>query len=122
MASHTERTLNFLRRKGYDAGIVERFIHQARRRIDLFGFIDIIAIGDGKIWGVQSCGKGFAEHDNKIRNTPKIAAIAQRWLAKPSGALMLIGWRKIKKKRGGKAFSYEPRVKIYTLEDFGGDE
>jgi len=35
-----------------------------------------------------------------------------------SGAkLILIGWRKIKKKRGGKAMVWSPRIKEITMED-----
>ena len=72
----TQRTLKYLRDKGYTAGIVERWVSQAGKfgkRIDLFNFIDIIAIKENKILAVQSCGQDFADHDTKIlENTRKM--------------------------------------------------
>ena len=112
----TQRTLKKLRDDGYTAGIVERFISipgSFGKRIDLFNIIDIIAIKKGEIWGVQSCGQAFADHDKKIlehENSPK-------WI-EAGGILLLIGWRKLKKVRGGKAMIWVPREKIYTKEDF----
>ena len=113
--SPTQRTLALLKNEGFTAGIVERFIKfgQFGKRIDLFNIIDIIAIKPGELWGIQSCGQAFAEHDKTIlehENTPK-------WL-EAGGKLQLIGWRKLKKVRGGKAMHWVPRIKIYTLEDF----
>jgi len=119
MASNTSRTLEYLRDKGWDVGIVERFNSFAGRRgvrQDLFGFIDIIALGDAKIIGVQSCGiSSFSEHDKKILDNP----LALRWL-KSGGRLLLIGWGKVKLKRGSKAMRWQPRIKEYKIKDFKG--
>ena len=64
--SPTSRTLKYLRTQGWEAGIVEKFNPYAHVRQDLFGFIDIIALGEKKIIGVQSCGQAFSEHKKKI--------------------------------------------------------
>ena len=53
MASPTQRTLKELRRLGHVAGVVERWIPQTRRRLDLFGFIDIVALGPWGTIGIQ---------------------------------------------------------------------
>jgi len=114
--SNTSRTLEYIRSQGWEADIVERFNPYAGKfgqRKDLFGIIDIIALGECGIIGIQSCGQSFAEHDRKILENP----LALKWLEK-GGELMLIGWRKVKLKRGGKAMRWSPRIKHYLKEDF----
>ena len=114
--SPTQRTLKHLRDDGYTCGIVERFLAYAGKygkRMDLFGIIDIIAIKEHEILGVQSCGQAFSEHDKKILESES----SKEWL-ESGGKLVLIGWRKLKVKRGGKDMRWKPRIKEYTLEDF----
>jgi len=54
--SPTQRTLNLLRKEGYTAQVAEKFIVWTKRRIDLFGFIDVIALHPNKkgVLGVQT--------------------------------------------------------------------
>ena len=121
--SNTQRTLRALRQEGYICGMVERFnpyagamLPSGRRsgiRQDLFGFLDIVAIMPKGICGIQSCGQAFAEHDRKILGNE----FAPEWL-KAGGHIELWGWRKVKKKRGGKQMIWSPRVKVYSLVDF----
>ena len=115
--SITQRTLRALRQEGYLCGIVERFlshvgpfgIHQ-----DLFGIFDIIGIMPKGICGIQSCpGSGFAAHDRTILESE----FSPEWL-KAGGHIELWGWRKVKKKRGGKQMVWRPRLKVYSLGDF----
>jgi len=116
--SPTSRTLEFLRDEGYECGIVERFNPYAGKfgvRQDLFGIIDIIAIKEDSMLGVQSCGQAFSEHDKKILASEN----TELWL-KSGAKLMLIGWRKVKKKRGGKQMVWKPRIREYFKEDFNG--
>jgi len=115
--SNTSRTLEYIRSQGWEADKVEQFNPYAGKfgkRKDLFGIIDIIALTDKGIMGIQSCGQSFAEHDKKICEEP----LALKWLEK-GGSLLLIGWRKVKLKHGGKALRWQPRIKEYTIEDFG---
>jgi len=124
MISNTSRTLEFLRRQGWEAAIVERFNPYAGKygqRKDLFGIADIVAMGEGKNWLVQSCGQSFAEHDRKILDSAEVAPLALKWL-EGGGGIMLIGWRKVKLKRGGKAMRWKPRIKEYTIKDFQKEE
>ena len=115
----TERTLAYLRGLHLECGIVERWLPKARKRLDLFGFIDIIAIDKYQTIGVQSCGTAFSEHLKKIKAEPMV----RRWLAYKNREVLLIGWRKLKqKKKDGKlskVAKYEPRIKWITLEDLG---
>lgn len=110
--TNTSRTLRYLRKEGYDCGMVERYNQYTKQRHDLFNIIDIIAIKDNQILGVQSCGQAFSEHDKKILAEP----MREKWLA--AGAeLTLIGWRKLKAKKGdgtyGKGYRWTPRIKSY---------
>ena len=116
--SNTSRTLEYLRQAGWQAGMVERWVRAPGRpgggiRIDLFNFLDIVAMGDGKIIGVQSTGQAFSEHDKKILAEPR----ALTWI-ECGGRLILIGWRRIKKVRGKKAMVWSPRIKEYIEADF----
>jgi len=117
--SYTQRTLRYIREQGWLADIVERFNAYAGKfgqRKDLFGIIDIIALGENSIIGIQSTsGQKFPEHDKKIINEP----MTREWL-KSGGRLILIGWRKVKLFRGSKAMRWEPRIKEYTINSLGG--
>lgn len=71
--SPTQRSLAHLRSAGYVADVVERWIPGARIRKDLWGFVDILALGpEGEIVGVQATSrsnvtarvKKIAEHEN----------------------------------------------------------
>ena len=113
----TQRTLAALRDQGRIPGIVERFntfIGPHGIRQDLFGFIDIIAIDPTQgIVAVQSCGQDFSGHVTKIMVEKK--DIVTLWVT--HAPLELWGWRKVKKKRGGKAMVWKPRVADITLVD-----
>ena len=118
--SNTSRTLEYIRSQGWEADIVERYLPYAGKfgvRKDLFGIIDIIAIGENSIIGIQSCGQNFAEHNRKILDNP----LACKWL-ECGGRLMLIGWRKVKVRRGGKMVRWQPRIREYQLADFAAGE
>lgn len=118
--SNTSRTLEYIRSQGWEAAIVERFNPYAGefgQRKDMFGFADIVAMGEGKIIAIQSCGQAFSEHDRKITQDELVAPKALQWL-KNGGHIQLVGWRKVKLKRGGKAMRWSPRIKLYSEEDF----
>lgn len=111
--SNTSRTLEYIRSMGWECDIVERWNSYAGKfgqRKDLFGIIDIIALTEHGITGIQSCGQAFAEHDRKILGEP----MALKWLEK-GGALILIGWRKILRNRKGKAKYWTPRIMEYGI-------
>jgi hypothetical protein len=118
--SNTSRTLEYLRSQGWVADKVEQFNAYAGKfgqRKDMFGFGDIVAMGEGSIIAIQSCGQAFSEHHKKITEDEKVAPNALLWIQN-GGRLILIGWRKVKLKRGGKALRWQPRIKEYTEDDF----
>lgn len=110
--SPTSRTLQWCRDQGWDAGVVERWIPQARRRIDLFGFIDIIAIRSGVpgVVGIQATsGSNVASRVRKIQ----ALAVHKRWL-ECGNEIWVVGWREVqwRRKDGTKAKRrrWEPRI------------
>ena len=119
----TQRTMAYFRQQGMLCGVVERWIPNPRHpgggfRKDFLGIIDMIYMSqaDG-IVGVQSCGQDYAAHRRKILEEHNEDARA--WL-EAGGRLVLIGWRKVKVKRGGTAVRWEPRIEEFTLEDLDG--
>ena len=123
--SNTSRTLKHYRDKGWNCCISERWIINPKHpaggyRKDLFGFGDIVAMGEGSIIAIQSCGQDFSAHDKKLLGD-EVAPNMIEWL-RCGGRVILIGWRKIKKKRGGKAKIWSPRIKEYSVSDFGVNE
>jgi hypothetical protein len=99
--SPTQRSLKLLRSQGMTVQVVERYNQFARRRIDLFGFIDIVAVSDCSIIGVQTTsGSNVSARLEKIREERRDAALA--WL-RAGGRIHIHGWRKIGP-RGKKKF------------------
>jgi hypothetical protein len=122
--SPTRRTLEWFRKQGIQAGIVERYITAGANRafgnrVDLFNLFDIITcgpIGDGLmsgIAGVQCFTTAWREHEEKFLENEEMVRC---WLSS-GGSAHLWGWRKLKVKRGGKAVRWTPRVKIVTIEN-----
>lgn len=87
----TARSLARMRKAGYLAGVTERWVSQARKRVDLFGFIDVLAVfpvavreGQGLRWrdgrdtlAIQATtGANAAARVTKIKALPE----ARTWL------------------------------------------
>ena len=113
--SPTQRTLKANKDLNRDCGIVERWQQYGGKfgiRQDLFGFIDIIAIDEFEgIVGIQSTGQDFSGHIKKIMN---LEEIVKEWLH--HAPLELWSWRKVKKKRGGKAMIWKARIGDFLLD------
>lgn len=91
MSSPTQRTLASLKAQGYTAAIVEKWNPHARIRQDLFGFIDVLAIREGEVLGVQACaGSSASARVKKITEHEHIAAVRK------SGIRVEVwAWRKL---------------------------
>lgn len=125
----TSRTLKHLRDKGYTAAIVEKwnpFVgprdKQCREcgknkvgiRQDLFGVIDVVALGGGfgGVLGVQTCaGSGHSSRYQKI----VASAEAKRWV-ECGNRLWIISWAI--KGAAGTRKKYQPRIQELTIGDF----
>jgi hypothetical protein len=71
--SHNGRVLKALRDLGYVAQVVEHYDSYTRRRYDLFGVIDILAVGNGETVAVQVTSRGnMSSRRRKIREAPEL--------------------------------------------------
>ena len=110
--SPTVRSLALLRKQGYSAQVTERYNPYAHVRIDLFSFIDIIAIKKGEIVGVQTTSAShLSDRVNKIIGIPE----AKLWL-EAGGKILVHGWAK--KGPRGKRKLWQTVEKWLILEDF----
>lgn len=101
----TKRTLDELRKRGYEVAVVEKWIPQTRRRLDAFGFIDVIALGEGVTIGVQATSaSNVASRVTKILAEPRHFA----WLA-AGNKIQVWGWSK--KGPRGKAKRWTPTIR-----------
>lgn len=97
MTSPTQHSLEYYRKQGYICQVVEYFNAFAKRRIDLFGCIDIVAIKDGEVGvlGIQTTSKSNMQA--RILKTKK-EPIMKTWLA-GGNAIVIDGWEKLKNGR-----------------------
>ena len=87
--SPTQRSLAYLRKQGYVCQIVEHWNAFAKRRVDLFGVIDIVCLG-GSILGVQTTtGDNLSKRVQKMLDEPNVIS----WL-RAGGMLVAHGWSK----------------------------
>ena len=119
-ATPTTRTLDELRKLGVTVAKAEYW--QAARyhpgggvRKDLFGFIDIVALHDHGIVGIQATsGSNITSRVKKIINECREPAM--QWIAS-GGKIEVWGWTKRKKKVDGR--NWVPDIRSIRLEDFG---
>ena len=91
-SSPTTRTLARLRELGYVATITERWNAHARIRQDLFGFIDVLALRDGEVLGVQACaGASASARVKKIIEHENLNAVRKSGIR-----IEVWAWRKLK--------------------------
>lgn len=115
----TARSLARMRKAGYLAGVTERWVSQARKRVDLFGFIDVLAVkpplSRGYKWAVggdtlaiqATTGANAAARVTKIKALPE----ARTWL-ECGHRIEVHGWRLLKG-----TGRWECRVVEVRLED-----
>ena len=109
----TARTLAALRAQGYIAAVTEKWIPQMKRRVDLFGCIDILAFQPNVpgVLGIQATTAAHvSERMEKAKAEPRMA----QWLVYGMGRRFAVwGWRKIGPR--GKRKKWEPIVKDLEL-------
>ena len=87
----TQLTLRKLRTDGWPlVEVVERWNPHARRRVDLFGFVDVLAVGPGGVLAVQTTSaSNVAARIRKIAEHPNVAAVREAGIA-----IRVHGWAK----------------------------
>lgn len=88
--SPAQRSLKYLRDKGYTVAITEKWNPHARVRQDLFGFVDLLAVRDGQTLAVQTTSaSNLADRRKKViehENLPIL--LSAGW------QVVIHGWRK----------------------------
>lgn len=90
--SPTQRSLQRLRDQGYRVAIVEKWNPHAGIRQDLFGCIDLLAIGNGETVAVQTTSAS----NMAARVTKLSEAEALGDMRKSGWRIIVHGWRKDK--------------------------
>jgi hypothetical protein len=87
----TQLTVRHLRAAGWPiVEVVERWNAHARVRHDLFGFLDVLAVGPGGVLGVQTTtATNVAARISKIADHPNVAAVREAGIA-----IHVHGWAK----------------------------
>ena len=83
MSSPTQRSLQYCRKNGWTAGVVEKWNQWAKIRQDLFGCIDMIVIDDleqGPLAVQATSGSGHAARRKKSIAEPRL----KLWLESPA--------------------------------------
>lgn len=90
--SPCQRSLKELRKAGWTCEVTERWNPFAKRRVDLWGFCDVLAMSPTLgILAVQTTsGPNVSARLEKIKGEPKAAI----WLAS-GGRIVVHGWRKV---------------------------
>jgi hypothetical protein len=88
--SPTQRSLEYLREQGYHPEVVERFNSFTKRRHDLWGFADILAIKRDEVLAVQTTsGDNISARIKKIKDSDLLPK------AREAGVRIVVhGWRK----------------------------
>jgi hypothetical protein len=93
--SPTSRSLKVMRDRGFSAEVVERYNSFTRTKNDLFGFIDILCLGEGVVIGVQTTSKS-----NMSARIKKIMEHENLDRVRSAGIKILVhGWAKNKSNR-----------------------
>ena len=88
--SAKQRSMELLRGDGYRVANAEYWNGFAGQLVDLFGFADLVALGDGRITAVQVTKGDLPRHIEKIRASEN----AQAWL-ECNGLIVIHHWREL---------------------------
>jgi hypothetical protein len=112
MSSPTSRSLERLRKEGWTAGVVEKWIPMTKQRLDLFGCIDIVAVRPGQTLGVQATSDSNV--NGRITKSIQLPGLLA-WL-QASNRFQVWGWGKKGKKGQRKLWS----LRIQEIVLLGG--
>jgi hypothetical protein len=92
-------TAELLKEQGYIVGTVERWLPGARIRVDLFGFIDQIALKDGETLAIQATSwTNVSSRVKKIAECECLGAVR-----KANWRILVIGWKHM----GGSVYTHK---------------
>lgn len=109
MNSPTQLTLNYLRKRGWLVGIVEKFVPFPKpgHRVDLFGFCDLLAIHGDRVAFIQACaGASHAVRLAKVKSNENLTTILGG--SNYNREVWVMSWRKCGER--GKRKTWTPRI------------
>lgn len=116
MASPTSRTLAWMRDMGWDVAVVERYLHAVHKRVDAFGFIDILAFDDDIVIAIQATSTpNIQSRIKKILDS----TVAYRWAQDHHREIWVVGWKKYAKPINRKW--WRETLHVITLEEFSAE-
>ena len=90
MTSLNQRTIALYKEQGYKCTVVESYCAFTKRKKDLFGIFDVLAIGNGQTIGIQITSKSnMAARIRKIEESEFLPEIL-----KAGWKVVVIGWFK----------------------------
>ncbi len=88
--SPTQLTLAEMRKRGFVCQVVEKFNSFTKRYNDLFGFIDVLCLGENEIIGVQcTSDSNLSTRVAKITDHENVGAVRKAGIR-----ILAHGWRK----------------------------
>jgi len=93
-----QRSLKLIKENGWYYWVTEVWNHYSHKRVDMFGFCDIMCLDGSRTIAIQACGSDYQEHVRKIKENDYVLP----WLT-AGNELQIWSWRRYLKKRGGKA-------------------
>ncbi len=110
-----QRSLELIKNKGWNYWITEKWNPYSRTREDMFNFIDILCYTGKRTIAIQACGSDYQAHRRKIEGNEWV----REWLDPESNrSLQVWSWRRLLKKRGGKAKYWKARIiDVYTINE-----
>jgi len=121
MKSTTARTKSLFERLGYRIGLVEKWIPQTKRRLDLFGFADLIAFHPDKPEVVLIQSTSGTNHSHRRE---KILALdrAREWVQFETRCIAIVSFsRRVVRNKDGKKSKvkrWKERIEFITERDF----
>lgn len=89
--SPTQLSLKHMRELGYVCEVTERWNMYAKCRQDLYGFIDILCLGENEVVGVQATSyANVSNRKKKITEHENLAAVRKAGLR-----ILVHGWHKV---------------------------
>ena len=89
MRATNARTVQWFEARGYIAQTVETWIPYASRRRDLFGFGDVLAVGDEIVIGQSTSRSNVSSRVNKILAEPRAVVCLRAGIR-----ILVMGWAK----------------------------
>lgn len=105
MSTPTQKTLAYLRERGFLAEVVEKWNPYARVRQDLFGFTDIVAVrGDSTLFVQCTSAANVPARRRKIADSESASKVASG-----TRRIIVMGWKK--------GDTRSPRVEVYPFTE-----